>query len=155
MKSQHAINHYLTFWGALMTPILYPNWSDPKIAVNTERARVPVTLCKNTINDYNDENKLVLESGFITLPMAQQEWSEWSEWPRRLQVQITAEAMLLHPWVRCSSWIASVRTHGIASALKMYDSVCKIWAVHIVLDRTSAKKINSIFYGFVEQHLKC
>ena len=36
----------LTFWGALMTPMLYPNWKEPNTAVNTERARVPVTVCR-------------------------------------------------------------------------------------------------------------
>ena len=34
----------ITFWGALITPMLYPNCKDPSTAVKTESTRVPVIV---------------------------------------------------------------------------------------------------------------
>lgn len=39
---------HLTSSGALMTPVLYPYWSDPMTATDTVKTRGPVTFCRRT-----------------------------------------------------------------------------------------------------------
>lgn len=87
-----VFNDLCTFWGALITPMLYPNCRDPRTAVKTDRTKVPVTVWKH--------KAMVLSGGYLehnTTPKPSNVMELWSfDPPTMLLTTLQHKILLSH-----------------------------------------------------------
>lgn len=68
---------FFTFWGALMTPMLYPNCRDPRTAVKTERTKVPVNVWRRNTHKHT----VMWHQLYITVILMRDSCTVWHHRP--------------------------------------------------------------------------